>query len=235
MVSPSLPLLSGLSVGGLPVQLRRSNRRTVSLRVTAQGLTIYAPQRTEEARLRRFVEDKRAWAERHLQQLQQRQPVAAPLADGFTLPYLGQTLTLRIVPDLRQARRVGTELHAPPEALSNTVEAWYKAESLKIITPVVQHYAAQLDQGRPLTATRITNAESRWGSCTAAGVVRLHWKLLLAPPEILHYVAAHEVAHLAELNHSPRYWAEVARLFPEYRAAEGWLKGHGAALMQPWR
>jgi len=232
---PSLALLPGLSVGGLPVQLRRSQRRTVSLRVTAQGLTVYAPERTEEARLRRFVEDKRAWAERHLQQLQQGQPDALPLTDGFPLPYLGQTLTLQAMPGLRGAQRVGTALHAPSEALRTAVEAWYKAEALRLFAPIVQHYAAQLNRGRPLTATRLTNAAGRWGSCTAAGVVRLHWKLLLAPPDILKYVAAHEVAHLAELNHSPRYWAEVARLLPEYRPAERWLKEHGAALMQPWR
>ena len=115
------------------------------------------------------------------------------------------------------------------------MEAWYRAEAPTIITAAAQHYAAELGRGRPLSAVKVTNAAGRWGSCTAAGVVRLHWKLLLAPPEILHYVAAHEVAHLAELNHSPRYWAEVARIFPEYRAAERWLKEHGAALMQPWR
>ncbi|WP_161883009.1 M48 family metallopeptidase [Deinococcus alpinitundrae] len=234
-MAPPLPVLPGLSVGGLPVQLRRSNRRTVGLRVTAQGLTVYAPERTEEARLRRFVEDKRAWAERHLQQLQQHQPDALPLIDGFALPYLGQALTLRAVPGLRRAQRVGTELYAPPEALSTALEAWYRAEALRLFAPITQHYAVQLNRGRPLTATRITNAAGRWGSCTAAGVVRLHWKLLLAPPEILNYVAAHEIAHLAELNHSPRYWAEVARLVPEYRTAERWLKEHGAALMQPWR
>ena len=222
-------------MGGLPVRLRRSNRRTVGLRVTVQGLTVYAPQRTGEVHLRRFVEDKRAWVERHLHQLQQRQPVAALLADGFALPHLGGSLTLRAVAGLRQARQVGAELHAPLDTLGSSVEAWYKAEALRLFAPIVQQHAAQLNRGRPLSADKVTNAAGRWGSCTAAGVVRLHWKLLLAPPDILNYVAAHEVAHLAELNHSPRYWAEVARLVPEYRAAERWLKEHGAALMQPWR
>ncbi|GAA4008930.1 M48 family metallopeptidase [Deinococcus rubellus] len=233
-MSPPLPLLPGLSVGGLPVQLRRSQRRTVSLRVTAQGLTVYAPQRTEEAKLRCFVEDKRAWAERHLHRLQQREPVTALLTDGFVLPLLGEALILRALPDLKRAQQVGTDLHAPSAALVSAVEVWYKTEAPRHFTPIVQHFADQLGRGRPLSAVKITNAAGRWGSCTAAGAVRLHWRLLMAPPEILRYVAAHEVAHLAELNHSPRYWAEVARLFPEYRAAKHWLKEHGAALMQPW-
>ncbi|WP_225429782.1 M48 family metallopeptidase [Deinococcus detaillensis] len=234
MPPSSAASLSGLMVGGLPVSLRRSQRRTVGLKVTAQGLTVYAPQRTEEARLRQFVEDKRAWAERHLQTFQQRKPVAAPLTDGSVLPFMGQTLTLRAVPNLKRARRLRDELHAPAANLRDAVEAWYKQQALDVFTPVVQQYAAQLRRGRPLSAVKMTNASGRWGSCTAAGVVRLHWRLLLAPSEVLQYVATHEAAHLAELNHSPAYWAEVQRLFPEYRRAQRWLKEGGAALMQLW-
>lgn len=233
MPRPFTSSLSGLLVGGLPVSLRRSQRRTVSLKVTARGLTVYAPQRTEEARLRQFVEAKRAWAERHLQTLQQQKP-ATPLADGSVLPFLGQNLTLRAAPKPKRALRLESELHAPAENLKNAVEAWYRQQAIEAFTPMVQHYAAQLKRGRPLSAVKITNAAGRWGSCTAAGVVRLHWRLLLAPLEVLHYVAAHEAAHLAELNHSPAYWAEVERLFPEYRQAERWLKQSGAALMEAW-
>lgn len=221
-------------VGGLPVKLRRSPRRTVGLKVTAQGLTIYAPQRAEEARLRQFIEAKRTWAERHLQTLQQRKPDAVRLADGSVLPFAGQNLTLRAVPDLKRARRVEDELQASAENLSGSVEAWYRQAALEVFTPIAQQYAAQLRRGRPLRAVKVTNAAGRWGSCTAAGMVRLHWRLLLAPSEVLSYVAAHEVAHLAELNHSPAYWAEVEHLFPQYREAERWLKQSGAVLMQAW-
>lgn len=220
MPRPSASPLSGLLVGGLPVNLRRSQRRTVGLKVTAQGLTVYAPQRTHKAQLRQFVEDKRAWAERHLHTLQQRKPVAAPLTDGSVLPFTGQNLTLRVVPLMLQARRLEHELHVPPSNLKHFVEEWYKQQALEIFTPIVQHYAAQLLKEQCLTAVRVTNAAGCWGSCTSAGVVRLHWRLLLAPIEVLHYVAAHEAAHLAELNHSPAYWAEVERLFPHYRSAQ---------------
>ncbi len=223
-----------LWVGGLPVRLRRSERRTVSLKVTPQGLTVYAPRRAAEERLRHFVELKRSWAERHLRAFGPPLEAAEPLSDGSLLLYLGTPLTLRIVPGLKQAERRGGELHVPGSGLGCAVERWYRAEAPGAFRPLVERYAAQLGRGRSLTEVRCTNAAGRWGSCTASGVVRLHWRLLLAPPEVLDYVAAHEAAHLAELNHSPRYWAEVERLLPHYPAARQWLRQHGAALMRSW-
>ena len=231
MTGPELLTLPDVNVGGLPVRLRRSIRRTVGLKVSEQGLTVYAPRQLDEARVRRFIEEKRGWAERHLQVFQQSQVRPPPLADGLRLCFAGEQLTLRSVPELKKAVRVGDELQAPAGELEQAVEAWYKSEALRHFQPLVEQYAACLTRGRALRGVRLTNAGRRWGSCTAAGVIRLHWRLLLAPPEVMHYVAAHEAAHLAELNHSPRYWAELEQLFPEYQAAERWLRQHGAALM----
>ncbi len=216
------------------MQLRRSERRTVGLKVTPQGLTVYAPHRAEEGKLRRFVEDKRAWAERHLLTFQQRVHQPTALTDGLVLPFAGERLTLRALPGLKRAQRDGDELHAPAERLSAATEAWYRTRALEVFGPLVKSFADQLKRGRPLTGVRVTTARGRWGSCTSAGVVRLHWRLLLAPPQIMQYVAAHEAAHLAELNHSPRYWQQLAQLFPDHRAAERWLKDNGSALMQRW-
>ncbi|WP_293912821.1 SprT family zinc-dependent metalloprotease [Deinococcus sp.] len=227
-----MSVLANLSVGGLAVTLRRSERRSIGLKVTPAGLSVYAPRRVDEARLRQFIEERRNWAERHLAAMQR--PAPPMLQDGFHLPYLGQTLTLRSVSGIRRAVRVADELHAPEGRLAAPTEAWYKSEALRVFPAIAEHYAAALGRGHPLAAVRLSNAASRWGSCTAAGVVRLHWRLSLAPLSVLHYVAAHEVAHLAELNHSPRYWAEVEKLMPEYRVPQRWLKVNGQALMDMW-
>ena len=232
MPRPAVSVLDDLLVGGLAVTLRRSERRSIGLKVTPAGLSVYAPRRVDESRLRQFVEARRSWAEKHLAAMQRPAPPA--LQDGFLLPYLGQTLTLRSVAGLRKAVRVGSELHAPESGPEKAVEAWYRAEAPRVFQPIALHYAAALGRGRPLAAVHLTGATGRWGSCTAAGVVRLHWRLLLAPPGVLHYVAAHEVAHLAELNHSARYWAEVGKLMPEYRGPQRWLKLNGQALMEVW-
>lgn len=232
MARPAVLVLDNLLVGGLTVTLRRSERRSIGLKVTAEGLSVYAPRRADEARLRQFVEERRGWAERHLAAMQR--PAPPVLQSGSALPYLGQTLTLRSVPGLGTAVRVEDELHTPEGRIEQAVEAWYRAEALRVFKPIALHYAAALHWGRPLSAVRLTGAGGRWGSCTAAGVVRLHWRLLLAPLDVLHYVAAHEVAHLAELNHSPRYWAEVQRLMPKYREPQRWLKINGQELMEMW-
>ncbi|AWN24725.1 M48 family peptidase [Deinococcus irradiatisoli] len=221
-------------VGGLPVRLRRSQRRTISLKVTPEGLTVYAPRRTAVGQLRQLVETKRGWAEGHLQTYRQRDQGPWVLAGDMALPYLGTPLTLKVVPGLKKTLRQGDELHLPEGPLAAHAERWYRAQAPGVFQPLVEQYAAQLGRGRPLKAVRVTNASRRWGSCSADGVVRLHWRLLLAPPDVLAYVAAHEAAHLAELNHSPRYWAEVERLFPDHPAARQWLKAHGAALMRSW-
>ncbi|MBE0554766.1 MAG: M48 family metallopeptidase, partial [Rhodobacteraceae bacterium] len=90
------------------------------------------------------------------------------------------------------------------------------------------HYAGLL--GRRVTGITLRDTRSRWGSCTAAGRLMFSWRLIMAPPAVLDYVAAHEAAHLVEMNHSPAYWAVVGRIFPGWQAQRGWLRRHGPGL-----
>jgi predicted metal-dependent hydrolase len=84
--------------------------------------------------------------------------------------------------------------------------------------------------GRRYTRLTLRDTRSRWGSCSATGALSYSWRLILAPPRVLDYVAAHEVAHLAQMNHSPAFWAEVARLMPDYESPRAWLRREGSAL-----
>lgn len=77
----------------------------------------------------------------------------------------------------------------------------------------------------------LSSARSRWGSCSASGGVRLNWRLMQAPPAVIDYVVIHELAHLAELNHSPRFWAIVAAHCPDWKVRRDWLKQHGNRLL----
>jgi predicted metal-dependent hydrolase len=101
----------------------------------------------------------------------------------------------------------------------------------RIESSVARHTAAL---GRRHSSITLRDTRSRWGSCTAAGGLMFSWRLIMAPPEVLDYVAAHEVAHLAEMNHSPRYWAVVSGLLPGYEVPRRWLKTHGSTL-HGWR
>ena len=226
-----------LTVAGLPVVLRRSGRRrTLALQVRGGVVTAYAPTRLPEATIRAFVEAKRDWLAHHLDR--QAQAVAAPptpaLGDGSAVSFLGEGLTLRVVPGLTQPGGVGDELRLPaadPAGLAAQVRAWRRAATPEPYTRLVQGFAAQLGALDRLGTVRVSDTRSRWGSCTARGDVRLHWALSAAPLPVLEYVALHEAAHLLELNHSPRYWAHVARLMPEHRAQRAWLRAHGAELL----
>lgn len=216
---------------------RSSRRRTVALRVSRDGAVLYAPAGVSTERLERFLRDRENWLLGHLAGFAR--PSRPALAEGSLLPYLGESLTLHLVPGLAAARREDQTLSAAPERLQAQIEAWYSRQALAQFGPLVERLAAQ-QLGRlgalrvtPLRAVRLTRASGRWGSCTASGEVRLHWRLMLAPPRVAEYVAAHEVAHLAQMNHSALYWATLEQLLPGYREPKGWLKEHGESL-QLW-
>src|SRR5690606_32603283 len=105
---------------------------------------------------------------------------------------------------------------------------WLKALARDRLAAAADRHAATL--GRGYRSLVLRDTRSRWGSCAADGRLMFSWRLAMAPPEVLDYVAAHEVAHLAEMNHSPAFWAVVERLMPDHRAPRAWLRAEGAAL-----
>jgi predicted metal-dependent hydrolase len=108
------------------------------------------------------------------------------------------------------------------------LRAWLKTAARRRLSAACDHYAARL--GRPYTRLTLRDTRSRWGSCSAQGGLNFSWRLFMAPPDVLDYVAAHEVAHLAQMNHSPAFWAEVSRLFGPHETQRRWLRAEGAAL-----
>lgn len=224
----------GWTVGGIPVQLKRSpRRRTVTLRVGPGAVTVHAPARTPLDLIQAFVEAKRGWAERHLERYAAQAALPAPLQDGSLLPFFGETLVLRLMPGIRTPVRRGQEMQAPPgdpDALARSVEAWYRRAALPELQALTQGYADALGARDRLGEVRLSHARTRWGSCTSQGDIRLHWALARAPREVAAYVALHEAAHLLEFNHSPRYWAHVARIMPDHARWRAWLGEHGQTL-----
>ena len=222
-----------LRVGDVNVELRRSSkRRTVALRVGPGGAVLYAPATVSAERLERFLHEREGWLLGHLAAFAR--PLRPALGAGSPLPLLGQTLTLELMPGLKTARREGDTLHADPARLHAQLEAWYSRAALQYFGPLVAKLAGQLAamqrQVTPLGTLRLTRATGRWGSCTASGDIRLHWRLMLAPEAVARYVAAHEVAHLAQMNHSARYWSTLERLMPDYHMPKAWLREHGESL-----
>lgn len=211
----------------IEIRLRRHPRaRRMTLRL-GQGAapTLTLPPSVSLTRARAFALDQEGWLRSRLAAAPGRVAVRA----GLSLPFRGGALTL-IAGAGRTALGPGT-LHVSGSEATLPVRA---AAFLREAARQRCLAASELHAGRlGLAFGRITlrDTRGRWGSCTATGDLMFSWRLILAPDAVLDYVAAHEVAHLAEMNHSPRFWAVVSRLVPEYPTHRDWLRRNGAGLM----
>ncbi len=212
----------------IEIRLRRNARaRRMVLRVaqTGRGPTLTLPPGVPLTRARAFLSDQEGWLRRHLAA----RPCGTRLSDGGPLPFGDVALTVRVSSGAC-VRREGLTLHVPgpPERHGPRVAAWLREEARQACVAGVARHAGCLGLRHGRISLRDTR--SRWGSCTASGDLMFSWRLVLAPSAVLDYVIAHEVAHLAEMNHSPRFWAVVQRLCPDHAGPRDWLRRNGAAL-----
>ncbi|MTH63410.1 M48 family metallopeptidase [Paracoccus shanxieyensis] len=219
--------------GDIAVLLRRSSRaRRMILRVTrAEGQVVLTlPQRASLKDGRAFVESRVEW----LRQVRAEMPRQQLVAHGALLPVEGRLLRIAPVAQMRGAPRVEGDALLIPAArpAGVVVQAWLRQIAHARLVPACDRHAAKL--GKAFTAISLRDTRSRWGSCTQDGRLMFSWRLAMAPPEVLDYVAAHEVAHLAHMDHSPAFWAATERLMPDYQQHRTWLKRHGHDLMA-WR
>ncbi|MBW6507036.1 MAG: M48 family metallopeptidase [Rhodobacteraceae bacterium] len=208
--------------------LRRSARaRRFSLRVSRVDgqVTLTLPTWAPEAEAMDFAREKAPWVRAALAR---RAPQSLP-GFGTSVPVEGRMLALTAAP-VRTPRIEAEALLLPPDAarLGVRLVTFLRFVARQRLQAACTRHAEAL--GRSFTRITLRDTRSRWGSCAPDGSLMFSWRLILAPPEVLEYVAAHEVAHLAEMNHSPAFWAVVARLCPGYAAPRAWLKQNGQAL-----
>jgi predicted metal-dependent hydrolase len=209
--------------------LRRSRvARRFSLRVSRLDgrVTLSLPERAREAEALAFAAGQADWIRRAMGRVAE----VVLVGLGSVLPVEGRVLPLVPVPGLRGARLTDTAIELPPDPARAAIraEALLRETARVRLLAACDAHAARL--GRPFASLALRDTRSRWGSCAPDGRLMFSWRLVMAPPQVLDYVAAHEVAHLAELNHSPAFWAVVARLFPGHAQARAWLKREGGAL-----
>ena len=221
-----MPLLPGPPP--VDITLRRSARaRRFSLRVSRLDgrVTLSLPPGAREAEAMAFARQQEPWIRRALADL----PQTATVGLGALVPVEGRLLRLDAGPG-RLIRIDGDSLLIPgnPAQAGVRAGAFLKHLARDRLTEASDRYARMI--GQPYSRLTLRDTRSRWGSCTADGALMYSWRLAMAPPAVLDYVAAHEVAHLAQMNHSPAFWAVVARLVPGYAAHRRWLKQHGQAL-----
>ena len=223
-----------ISLGGrvIPLVVRRNRQaRRVVLRIDieAGGIALTLPGRTALAEGLALAHERADWVLRCLDKL----PARLPFADGATLPLLGTDMTIRHAPGTRHGvLRNGDELivSGSPEHLSRRVGDWLKREAKREIAVRAQPMAERIE--RTIAALTVRDTRSRWGSCTPDGKLSFCWRLILTPEWVLDYVVAHEVAHLAHLNHGPKFWATVKSLGVKPEQARAWLDVHAERLQR---
>jgi len=218
--------------GVLDYDIRASDCRRLSLRLDAEGqLTVSAPHALSLAAIREFVVSRRGWIKAKRALLAEAPPPLR-LENGAALPFLGGFLELNVVPRTpARCRREADRLvvHAlDPYAAHRTLEGWYRKTAAQYFAERIAHFAPRV--GKAPRRITVRAQRSRWGSCTSQGTVSLNWRLLQMPAAIVDYVIVHELCHLLVPNHSPRFWAEVARLLPDWRERRRALRAAGRAL-----
>ncbi len=230
-------------LGGVRVAyaFTRARRRSIGLRIDAQGLSVRAPTRTPLAEVDAALQQKADWILRKLAEAQERdrrqQALRLVWENGAQLPYLGEPLTLVLDPSHRfdgagaalhdaegSARQLHVSLPRQAEArqIRDAVQAWLMREARRHFTERLDHFAPQL--GVRWTRLGLSSAQTRWGSAKADGSIRLNWRLLHFRPAIIDYVVVHELAHLRVMDHSPRFWDTVAQVLPDHARLRAGLR-----------
>lgn len=221
-------------------EFRRVRRKTIGFLVATEGLVVSAPRWVPAGEIESALQEKSRWI---LKKLQEQDERARRLAaqridwrDGTSVPFLGETVivvldarstgsvlqtsenTLPGVP--RLTLHVGLPQHAAPEQIRDAVQSWLQRQAKRVFEERCRHFAQQL--GVRWTRLSLSSAATRWGSASADGAIRLHWRLIHFALPTIDYVVAHELAHLRVMDHSPRFWEVVRSVIPDVeRLREG--------------
>lgn len=229
---PSIEQRAALLAGkNIAYTLKRSSRRrSIGLRIDDRGLTVSVPLRVSEKWLHSVLQDKAHWVVEKLGNWQIRKPLETRWADGEMIHYLGEVLTLRVVPGLfaappaRRCDELWVFIANGSEAaqIERAVAYWYQQEAERLFAERVAHYAALLNVAP--RAVKLSSAKTQWGCCTARGTVRLNKQLIKLPLRLVDYVVVHELAHLREMNHSAAFWEVVESICQDYARLRRELK-----------
>jgi hypothetical protein len=217
------------------VEVRRSARAlryTLRVRAGTRDAVLTMPSRGSIAAARDFAARQAGWLAARLARL----PAATDIAPGAVIPLRGEPHVIVHDGAARGGARAGVAadgracivVSGPPDFARRRVLEFLRKEAAADLAAATRRHAAALG----VTVARVTvkDTRTRWGSCSSSGAISYSWRMILAPPHVLDYLCAHEVAHRLEMNHSVRFWRIVARLDPAYERAEAWLKRNGAGL-----
>jgi len=217
---------------------RSPRRRRVTITVERdRSVVVHAPEGTSDERIRQVVESKRQWIYEKINHPQKYRSLPHPpgkeLVSGESVLYLGRQYRIEIVETGLTEIQFAQRFLIPASKDSKRVETlreWYVRKAKEKIVPRVKRHARQL--GVEVGEVRIVDNRYRWGSCTPNSNVNLNWRLIKAPMFVIDYVIIHELAHLIEANHTPRFWNIIRAQTPTMDKAKAWLREYGQLLEQ---
>lgn len=234
----ALPAEQAIDLAGKHVayRLQRSpRRRTIALLIDDRGLRVAAPLRAPQRAIDDLLREHAAWVIRKVSDWERRKPPPRQWISGEQIMLQGAPLTLATCSGIGQPRLEGDRLLVDAAldtlATESAVRGWLKQRALAHFTVRCHAYSAQL--GLPAPAVRLSNARTRWGSCHAGGRIRMNWRLIQVPQDWINYVAAHEVAHLRQMNHSPAFWQTVALLVSDHATHRAALRRDAHRYLLP--
>lgn len=226
----------------VPYTVRRSRRaKHLRIRILPTGVEVVLPMRARASDAQTLLLDNANWVLRHLRILRQKGWLREGAPDERVRSILLRGQEMRV--DVRSVSASTTHAYVQPdgdvltlhlpagkEALARPMlSRWLRQLAAEEISAQIRMRSAQMS----LSPKRvfIRDQRSKWGNCSALGNVSFNWRLIGAPPEVLDYVVVHELAHLQEMNHSPRFWALVQAFCPDFARHKAWLKANGGSLM----
>jgi predicted metal-dependent hydrolase len=222
--------------------LRRARRRSIGFIVGTEGLSVSAPKWVGIGDIEAALREKGAWILRKLAEQQERvqrqQAAKVDWRDGTAIPFLGETVIVVLDPRTTGAvlhtdtttlpgvpggtLHIGLPQHADAAQIRDAVQSWLQRQAKRVFEERVALFAKQLRVR--CTRLALSSAQTRWGSASADGSIRLNWRLIHFALPTIDYVVTHELAHLREMNHSPRFWDVVRSVLPDYEQARGTLR-----------
>lgn len=220
------------AVAGRELTLRvfenpRARRLTLRIEAGGKGLRITIPPGLPERDVQSFLARHQGWIETRIARLPDQPGVRA----GVKIPVRGVPHLIVHQPGRGTVERADGNIllvHGDPAHLPRRVAEYLKREVKRDIEALVARHTEAV--GRKAKAIRFKDTRSRWGSCTADGVLSFSWRIGMAPPPVINYLVAHEVAHLIEMNHGPAFWKLCHTLCPDTERCKAWLKRNGSAL-----
>lgn len=232
---PRFYTVAGRSLPLKCVPNRRAKRLTLRIESGGRGLRVSAPPPVNDSAVLGFIRKHHGWLEKRLAALPAAYAEAGSrLQDGGIIPVFGAPHRIihqpgRGITALREHEGEAQLLvFGAKESLPRHIRDFLKSQAAKTFTPLVAKYAAAVEKTPRSISYKDT--KTRWGSCSSERKLSFSWRIMMAPPAVADYLAAHEVAHLVEMNHSDRFWALCEKLCPDMRRQRAWLKKNGAKL-----